>query len=255
MDIHEELYEDLEKASPERLSFTRKAFRLLPRLERPRILDAGCGRGDVTIELARLGGGEVFGIDRDDRALEIFRERIRDEGLDKRVHAIHGSFLDMDFDPESFDIVWAEGSLHIVGLEAGLLALRRFIRPGGFLVVHEMVWIRPDPPTQVIERWGGRFPGIPGIDEFIEMAAKHKLSIEDRLAFTDDFWGRNYYDPLERRIALLREKYSDNRKALAILDREQSEVDRYRACARWVGSCFFILKCGDRRDGQPEIQD
>ena len=78
------------------------------------------------------------------------------------------------------------------------------------------------------------------------MAAKHKVSTIDRLAFPDDFWGRNYYDPLERRIALLREKYSDNRKVLAILDREQAEVDLYRMCSRWVGSYFFILKCGDR---------
>ena len=35
------------------LKYTRKAFQLLPKLDKPRILDVGCGSGVPTIELAR----------------------------------------------------------------------------------------------------------------------------------------------------------------------------------------------------------
>jgi len=39
----------------ERLSkYTRKAFHILPKLDKPRILDIGCGSGVPTMELARL---------------------------------------------------------------------------------------------------------------------------------------------------------------------------------------------------------
>ncbi len=245
MDIHEELYEGLSKASPERLEFSRKAFSLLPRLDRPRILDAGCGRGDVAIELARLGGGEVFGIDVDDRSLRLFERRIREEGLEHRVHAVHGSILDMDFARESFDIVWAEGSLHIIGMGKGLGAIRPFMKSRGYLVVHEMAWIRPDPPVEILKRWKGRFPGIPDADEFVELAISHNYRKTAQFALPRDFWGRDYYEPLAKRIALLRENYSDNPKVLAILDREQSEVDLYHGSSRWVGSFFYILQRND----------
>ena len=44
-----------------------------------RVLDAGCGSGEVTVELARMVGadGHVTGIDADDVLLESARERVR----------------------------------------------------------------------------------------------------------------------------------------------------------------------------------
>ena len=39
------------------LKYTRKAFRMLPQIDKPRILDIGCGSGIPTLELARLGQG------------------------------------------------------------------------------------------------------------------------------------------------------------------------------------------------------
>jgi ubiquinone/menaquinone biosynthesis C-methylase UbiE len=245
MDIHVELYKDIDKASPERLAFTRRAFESLSGLDRPRILDAGCGRGDVAVELARLGGGEVIGIDIDGEALGTFEKRIGEEGLEERVCAIHGSMFEMPFPPESFDVIWAEGSLHIVGIEKGLSTLRGFIRPGGFLVAHEMVWIRPDPPAEVLDRWQGRFPGIRSIDEIIEYIDKYDYRLITHFTLPEDFWSRDYYEPLEKRITLLREKYSDNPGALAILDGEQLEVDLYNESSRWVGSVFFVMQRDD----------
>jgi SAM-dependent methyltransferase len=245
MDIHRELYQDLDRASTERLAFTRKAFDSLPRLDRPRILDAGCGRGDVTIELARLGGGEVFGIDIDREVLRTFEERIERDGLGENVHAVNGSIFEMSFPPESFDVIWAEGSLHIVGIEKGLRTLRGFIRPGGFLVAHEMAWIRPDPPAEALDRWKGRFPGILSIDEIIDGIALYDYRLIAHFALPEDFWLRDYYEPLEKRIALLREKYSDNAEALAILDGEQLEVDLYGKYSKWVGSAFLVMQRSD----------
>lgn len=44
-----------------------------------RVLDIGCGRGDVALMVARLVGekGEVLGVDRDARPLAAARERAR----------------------------------------------------------------------------------------------------------------------------------------------------------------------------------
>ena len=67
------------------LEHTRKAFGLLPVLDRPRILDIGCGQGSQTIELARLSGGEVIGIDIDETALSRLRKRIEELEVSSQV--------------------------------------------------------------------------------------------------------------------------------------------------------------------------
>ena len=44
------------------LKYTRKAFRMLSQMDKPRILDIGCGSGAPTLELARLSQGERYKI-------------------------------------------------------------------------------------------------------------------------------------------------------------------------------------------------
>lgn len=198
------------------------------------------------MELAHLGGGEVAGIDIDAEALGKFEKRIEEEGLGAKVKAIHGSMLDMTFPPESFDIVWAEGSLHIVGLSKGLSAIRRFIRPVGFLVMHESIWIRPDPPENIRNRWESRYPDIRTVDGYKEWVTQYGYSMIASFVLPEDFWWNLYYEPLGRRIEEFREKHSDNPETLAILDREQQEVDLFERSSQWFGSAYLVLQRVDR---------
>ncbi|KPJ70547.1 hypothetical protein AMJ52_09785, partial [candidate division TA06 bacterium DG_78] len=100
--------------------YTRKAFEVLPRLEKPCILDIGCGSGVPTIELARLSDGQIIGVDIDQSRLDTFTKKIDTAGLTKRIKTIQCSMLDMKFSDESFDIIWAEGVIAIIDFERGL---------------------------------------------------------------------------------------------------------------------------------------
>ncbi len=99
--------------------YTRKAFRMLPELEKPRILDIGCGSGVPTIELARLSDGEITGMDTDEFDLKRLGMKIEEEGPSDRVKIRKCSLFGMDFPDGSFDIVWAEGSIHVIGFKRG----------------------------------------------------------------------------------------------------------------------------------------
>lgn len=77
MDIYREIYEGLGAVSAAGLDFTHRAFEMLPELETPRILDVGCGQGRATLELARLSGGQVVGLDVDHAALDVLSTEIR----------------------------------------------------------------------------------------------------------------------------------------------------------------------------------
>jgi ubiquinone/menaquinone biosynthesis C-methylase UbiE len=190
--IQRELHGELSRGSPARLGFTRRAFQMLPDLHNPRILDVGCGQGGPTLELARLSGGQVIGLDTDEWALQKLARRAEEEGLSGRVQVVHGSMFDMEFAEESFDIIWSEGSMHILGFERALGEWRRFISPRGFLVVHEMVWLQPDPPPELTSCWQLAYPGIRTVSEYAEQVPEDGYDLVGHFLLPEDFWWVDY---------------------------------------------------------------
>jgi SAM-dependent methyltransferase len=96
-----------------------------------RVLEVGCGQGDLTTALA-VAGYDVLGIDPLAPAGDRFR-RLTLEDLEET---------------ESFDAIVASHSLHhIRDLDAALDKIAGLLAPGGVLVVDEFAWDRLDEPT------------------------------------------------------------------------------------------------------------
>lgn len=87
------------------------------------VLDYGCGSGILGIAAARLGAGDVLGIDIDEQAVEAARDNATRNHVEMRLQH-SGQPLD-----EQFDIVVANILTNPLKLLAPLLAAR--IRPGG----------------------------------------------------------------------------------------------------------------------------
>jgi ubiquinone/menaquinone biosynthesis C-methylase UbiE len=100
-----------------------------------RILDAGCGRGEVLLACARLGA-DVAGLDYAEAAVELTLETLAGiEGAEIRL----GGVSSLPWPDDSFDrALLGDVIEHLEPEEAAdaLLELRRVLRPGGTLVVH-----------------------------------------------------------------------------------------------------------------------
>jgi SAM-dependent methyltransferase len=241
-EIFFEMHTDLPREGPGRNTYTAKAFGMLPRLEKPRILDIGCGPGEPTLELARLSGEYVIGMDIHQPYLDRLSQKIEEAGLSDRVEAMNCSMFEMSFPDESFDIIWAEGSIYLIGFEQGLKVWRRFIRPNGFLVVHEMTWLRPEPPQAIYDYWKTLYPGIKTVADNAELVRNCGYDLLGQFTLPQDAWWTEYYGPLEDRIRALRNKYAGDTEALATLDEEQREIDMFRKYNQWYGSVFFVMQ-------------
>jgi len=215
---------------------------MLPGLEKPRILDIGCGAGEPTLELARLTQGEIIGIDINQPALDRLKMKTEKAGLSDRVQALNRSMFNMDFPDESFDILWSEGSIYSIGFERGLRDWRRLLRPKGFLIVHDMVWLRPDPPGEIYDYWKRQYSGICTVPENVAQIAPSDYTLVGHFALPEDAWWVLYFGPLEQHIRKLRVKYADDPHALQVLDKEQREVDMHKKYYRWFGSAYFIMQ-------------
>jgi ubiquinone/menaquinone biosynthesis C-methylase UbiE len=244
-DILRELHGELSRGSPARLAFTRKAFQMLPELYNPTILDVGCGQGGPTLELARLSGGQVTGLDIDQSSLNELARRADQEGLSGNVQIVCRSMFDMDFADESFDIIWSEGSLWVLGFERALGEWRRFIRPRGFLVVHEMAWLRPDPPSEIRNCSQLAYPGIRTVSEYVEQVPEHGYDLLGHFALPEDFWLVDCFVPMVARIGELRKKYSEDQAVQSTLDQEQRAADLYKKYFKWYGSMFLVMQRGE----------
>lgn len=200
------------------LAYTREAYALLPVMGHPRILDIGCGSGAVTIELARLSGSEVYGVDTDEAALVELRRRVHETGLGHRVKAVNASLFDTGFVDESFDLLCEEGVLHLLDAAKGLQACKRLLRTKGHLVLHETV------------EW---FEGIKA------RIPTDGFGIANEYRLPKRCWWTDYYAPLEDRIRQLRRDRDISSEKLAQHEREiamvKADPDRF-------DTAFFILQ-------------
>jgi SAM-dependent methyltransferase len=104
-----------------------------------RVLDVGCGSGDVSFLLSGLVGetGEVIGIDRDADALTTARNRAN-AGQQPLPSFVQSGLLDLPESLGTFDaIVGRRVLMYQADTVATATALARHLRPGGVMVFQE----------------------------------------------------------------------------------------------------------------------
>ncbi len=202
------------------LSYTRHAYALLPAMGQPLFLDIGCGSGQATIELARLSGSSVVGIDTDATALSELRRRIEVDRLGQRIEIVNASLFDVSFADESFDLLWEEGVLHLLDSTRSLTVCRRLLKPGGFMVMHEtVVWFESIRANLSADGFG----------------------IVNEYLLPKRCWWTDYYAPLEDRIRLLREERG-REIASEKLAQYEREIAMVKANPDRFDCGFFILQ-------------
>ena len=203
------------------VKYTRKAFRTLPKMTNPCILDIGCGSGVPTMELAKLSDGEIMAIDTSQTALDRLASKIKKAGLAARVKAVKCSMLNMDFPDLSFDIIWAEGSIAVIGFEKGLTEWWRLLKTEGFLVVHDDLGDLTEKRRQISQC------GYELINHFV---------------LNEDIWWNEYYAPLEKKLNEVRVKHTNDKKTIAVLNDDQREIETFKRDPKRYRSIFFIMR-------------
>ena len=241
-EIFFDIHKDLPRQGSGRDEYTQKAFEMIPEIKQPKILDIGCGPGIQTIKLAKLTDGEIIGIDIHQPYLDQLEKNSKKHNLSHRIKAIKKSMTEMDFQEEYFDIIWAEGSIFIIGFEQGLKEFKKFIKPNGYLAVHEMAWIKNDPPKEIYDYWQKVYPAISNADKNLKIINKCGYKLLGHFPLPEDAWWDFYYTPLEQRLQQLKIKYKNNQEALEMIKEEELEIDLFRKYNKWYGSVFYIMQ-------------
>ena len=150
----------------------------LPDVRDKRILDLGCGQGELSIMLTRLGA-EVIGVDLGEKLVELSKEiaRINEVECSFRV----ANITDLPFDDESFDFVVGIGILHhlpVKGLRDAVDEGHRVLKPGG-----QAFFLEPIENNKAFDFFQNLIPvGTPGDSQYrpsILQRSKWKQFVEE----------------------------------------------------------------------------
>ena len=242
IDLLLEIHKNMPRQGAGRNKYTEKAYNMIPKIEKPNILDIGCGPGMQTIKLAKISYGRVIGIDIFDQYLDQLRELIKKEHLENKVEALNQSMFDIKFPEKYFDIIWAEGSIFIIGFEKGLIKWKKYIKEKGYLAVHDLAWIRKNPPREIRDFFNKTYPAMKTVEENLELIKKSGYNVLGNFALPEDAWWEFYYDPLQKRLNRLKEKYQNNKKAMEFINKEQLEIDLYKKYSKYYSSVFYVIQ-------------
>jgi SAM-dependent methyltransferase len=239
-EIFWQVHRDLPREAPGSDASTLRALGMIPSLPAPpRILDIGCGPGAQTVALARATQADVTAADTHQPFLDDLARRAAQAGVAEHIHPLNASMFDLNFD-QPFDLLWSEGAIYIIGFERGLREWRKLLKPGGFVAVTEISWLKPNPPEPARKFWGEAYSGMATVEENLAHLASAGYRPFGHFSLPESDWWDNYYHPMAARIESLREKYPNNPEAQAVLDLEYAEIELYRQYSAWYGYVFYI---------------
>ena len=214
----------------------------------PRILDVGCGPGMQTLLLARETRGSVTAVDTHQPFLDELSRRAKRAGLADRIQTVNAPMQLLDFPDGTFDLVWSEGAIYIMGFAEGLRAWKRLLKPNGAIAVTELSWMGSSIPDEAKRFWEERYPAMTDVDGNLRILASAGYSLISHFILPEHAWWDQYYEPLEKRIRKMKTEYKDRGEAIELLDDEQKAIDLYRRFSASFGYVFYIAR---RLGGRP----
>jgi SAM-dependent methyltransferase len=180
------------------------------------------------LALARACAGKITAVDFHEPFIDELRRRAEAAGFAERIVARVADMRTLRFPDASFDLIWSEGAIYIMGFAAGLSMWRRLLKPHGCMVVSELTWTSREPEPEESAFWSSAYPAM-------QSDAANRSAIETAgyeligsFRIPRKAWFDQYYTPLEDRAKELRGKYAGDADANGWIGEQLREVDIVR---------------------------
>lgn len=111
------------------------AVRALQHEQVARILDLGCGLGEVAIMVSRRLNGTIVAVDISEHAVRDTHSAVQAAGLSARVYSVRADCYRLGFADGAFDALISFGYASAASYEGAEREVARVLRPGGVAVI------------------------------------------------------------------------------------------------------------------------
>ncbi len=239
-----EIHSELPREGPGDSESTQKAFSIAKEFlpEQPNILDIGCGPGMQTILLGEMTDGKIIALDPHQPFLDELSKKSKEVGFSSKITPVQGSMFEMNFPQQSFDLIWAEGAIFIIGFEKGLKEWKKFLKPNGLIAVSHLSWIKDEIPEEPKKFWAEKMPDMTSVEKNIKIMKGQGYKVLSHFTIPESAWWNDYYTPMENRLKMLRERYKENPENLKYIEDTQRQIDIYRKFSDSYGYVFYVAQ-------------
>lgn len=203
------------------------------------IADIGCGTGAASLELARILDARITAVDFLPSFLDVLRQRAQAQGLG-RIITLEASMDALPFTDASFDVIWSEGAVYNMGFEAGIAAWKRFLKPGGKLVLSEITWTTAARPQTITDYWTAQYPEIDTASAKLAVLERHGYRPEGYFLLPPCCWQEHYYGPLRERFPAFLDRHGHSPQAAAIVAAEEKEMALYQKYGQFYSYGMYV---------------
>ena len=176
----------------------------LPLDSQSRVLDVGCGRGELLLRIIARHDCRGIGVDSSPMAHAIGQEALARRLPDADCELRCAAFEAADFTPRSFDLFCCVGSTHaIANYGAALEVLQSLVRPGGHILIGEGYW-RREPDAGYLDFLQSTRDELGTHQGNVDTAASLGLQLVSACEATPADWGRYedaYADNIYKHLA------------------------------------------------------
>jgi len=198
------------------LKYLAKAFSLIPKIEKPKILDIGCGTGVPAIWLAENHSAIITAIDTDNKSLTWLQEKILNTNLEKQITTLNISFFDLKSYRDYFDIILAEGFFNVVGFERGFTHAYEMLGNERYFIIHDE---------------------YKDHEKKCAFISNNRCKLIDTFSLDENVWWNEYYKQLEAEINAL-----DNEQTKDLFKSDLEEIELYELDPTPFRSIYYIVR-------------
>lgn len=239
-----DLHKGTKRQGPGSTSDTLKAlsFMDLPTNKRLEIADIGCGTGGQSVTLAHHLDAHITAVDLFPDFVEEVKHNAFSNGLSSDITPLEANMYDLPFEEASLDMIWAEGAIYNIGFQNGIERWKKFLKPGGYIAVSEITWIKKTPPKELSDFWESAYAEISSAGKKLIQLEGAGYNLCGYFFLPQESWINHYYTPLEAKFPSFLAKHNNSALAQQVVEANAHEIALYKKYKEYYSYGFYIAQ-------------
>jgi hypothetical protein len=119
---------------------------------------------------------------------------------------------------------------------------KRYLKPGGLLIVSEISWMTNSRPYELHSHWVGEYPEIDLVSAKIKVLEENGYSPIDYFVLSEHCWLDNYYAPMRAQFLNFLNRNGNSEEARAIVAAERYAIELYEKYKAYYSYGVYIAK-------------